>query len=254
MRSPVITSIESLRGIFMGDKKPYWRLYSGKSVNGRATKKVGDNTEVDDLEEAFELLEDRLESYGNGTFSVVLVKDTSHNNNQGTVHNIQLSNQSAGLGASAGMAPFQQFLQFWQLMNQQTAVNDEATINGIQEEIETRLEIERLKRELAEANKRTQKDKILDAVVGQLPLLLPRLLGQPTAGIAGTLATDIQDKFDTEGEGKEELEGGFSIDQIVIQVNELQGILQMPAASILDKLIKFASSNPEQAQQLINSL
>jgi hypothetical protein len=259
----------------------YWRLYEGNAVTPKAARKRGENRDEVSLEESCDKLMARLEQYGAGTYTVVLLATPNLNNAKGIHHTVSMGSAAMGNTASTGMNnSFMQMLEMMKFMDQRSNSNVEAIVSGAMEEARKDFEIMRLRDKLKEAERGGPKDRMIDGLVKTLPALLPKMLGvRPsvlgTAGFGAAAAEPPAEQvldFTAAAENKPlekstppagaqegESETAFSIDQatnacLTIQA-QLDGMgIQENINDLLWKIAKFFDQQPEQAPTVISIL
>ncbi len=259
-----ITDLDTLHDIFMGEKRPYWRLYAGSTIPTRETstsKLRGANSEESSMEDSCGMLIERLEQFGAGVFTVALLKSPETNNKQALAVPVKL--QGARVGASGSpnttFGSMMEFIQFMQFMEERNSPNIGATVEALRDEMKKEMEIANLKREIQELKNGGLKDQLARKVVDHIPSIMDRIFPKASVpALAGTVEFLDADP-DVESDKIEEQvvfnKGEFSIDQLFAAAMDIQEVLpEIHINELLWKVAKFAKNDPAQMRQLIQML
>lgn len=241
-----LKSIEDLEIIFKKDEHAFWRVYSGANTKGN---RIGENMSEEDVQASFDLLRDRIESYGDGNFCVCTMKNVGTANARCNVHVLKLGAAVVSGTGNSALGSFEQMITIMDYLNQR---NDDA-INGVVDEMgkeaKKDLEIFKLQMELKEAKNGSRFDRMMQALIPQLPGLLGVQAGQ--AGALGAIG------FTDEAPDQKLPEKSGNADQV--DLNQMLNLtVRLGKAfpdhnpvNVFEKVVQFAEKNPQAALQLL---
>lgn len=227
-----ITNLENLKVWFMEGKYPYWTLYRGNPVT-KATNEatVARNTDIEDIEEAWGLLERILSSFTNGVFTVFAKPRF-----EGNVGNKTLFTTGIVVEETTGI----------------NGVGDKSlapyigSIDQILDKEKKTWELERKVEDLEAAmhGKQSVGDRIfglleanMEPIINNLlPLLLQKFSPQP-----GTIGGPVKQMVDPGSENA--IEDALSRISAHFDLNE-----------VLPKLATWIEKNPQMAANLLNTI
>ena len=256
--SVALKNLDELREVFMEEGRIYWKLYAGSSAPTKGTgRKYGQQMEEVSVEESCDLLCSRIERYGSGVFTVMLLANASDGNARGIQQTVKLGNGTANVaGAQSGFTQFAQMMEFYKFMEQQSSASIGGAIEGAIQEVRKDFELERLRNEIRELKQGGPKERIIDGLVKQLPAIADKVLGVSPAVLGTVGIPSSQDTAgnttDTDDTGEEEEQALFSIDDSVNACMKIQELLpDRNINELLWKLAAFIEKNPEQAKSVL---
>lgn len=252
-------TIEALQEVFLEEKKPYWRLYSGRTTSGA---KRGENTETQDVEESCDLLIRSIERYGNGVFTVAIGSGPKVQNSRCIQHTVKIEDGASVAGTSNGagksFSNLEQVFLLAERLNNQGAEGIGSVVESELDRFRMQIENERLKAEIKLLKKGTAKDRLIDGLVARSPQLLDRILGAPTQGIAGTIGFDeptMADTPETDDTPAQSDGVSFSFDQAILAIQAIaEALPNQNPNQLLWKLAKFAQDDPVKAESLLTMM
>lgn len=226
-----INNLENLKVWFMEGKYPFWTLYRGNPVT-KATNEatVARNTDIEDMEEAWGLLERILSSFQNGVFTVFAKPRFDGNFGNKTLFTTGIvleDNPGIGGIGDKGLSPYI------------------GSIDQILEKEKKTWELERKVEDLETAmiGKQSIGDRIfglleanMEPIINNLlPMLLQKLSPQP-----GTIGGPVKQSIASSDNNVED-----ALARIAVHFD---------LEDVLPKLATWIEKNPDMARNLLNTI
>lgn len=249
---------DNFKNVFFASKRPYWWLFLGKNKNG---PQIGTNSEVSDMEESWSLLEDLIDNYGDGVYTIEV--KTSVTAPKSPMHTFFVGERAAAVGFSSPVSASDSFtkgvdMRYW--LDKIDAANDR--IRTLELEclrLQNQLDIERRSRKDAEAGQPDALGRILNVVEKNPAVLgaITGLFGAPASAAIGVLThpEPIPDNDEDEDEDNEGADNDFSIDRAVVACYRLINALpDLNINDLLERLADTATADPGKIRTAIQFL
>lgn len=268
-------TFDNFKRIYDKSGRPYYWLYKGKSkADGNL---IDSNPTVENIGDAWKSLEETLEAYGDGYYTVLL--RTSPNAGSGQTSHTFLYGAEDAPAVGAAAAPrrsatpeFEKGLNVMYFLEQTSTLRDQLSREQMQN-IRLQLQLEQMKRD-----QETQKDSgVLDRVVGIVeknPSVLGQMIGllsgNPQPAAVGVLRSpqpiqpqrqpvEPDDDGDDDGDEWEDTEPSsaqrISLDAIVGIVYRLQSALpDVNVQDVLEQLATTAEQDPGKIEMALKFL
>lgn len=251
----VVSSLESLHALFISDGGMFWRLYSGASTKG---KRIGEQLEAIDLESSWALLEERLNIYAQGTFTVVTMKALHTSNARGNSHTVKLGGNPVSSSLGSGGSVSSQLDNLIKLNTFMGAKSD-AELAGVydsaKEDFEKEMKILRLEQQLEMAKQGSRLDRVLEKCLQNLPAILQGFGVQPQGsqlGMLGTLGMDPTTDDNQESENLPVTPRPLDLNALVVLAQRFQAALpDVDTISAITRIVQMAEQSPDVARNFL---
>ncbi len=267
-------TFDNFKRIYDKSGRPYYWLYKGKTKADGGL--IASNSTVENLDEAWQSLEETLEAYGDGYFTVLL--RTSPNAGSGqTSHTFLYGAEDApAVGAAtaprrSGTPEFEKGLNIMYFLEQSNDLRDRLSKKEM-ENIKLQLQLDQLRRDQENQKDPSGLDR-LAGIVEKNPAILTQFIGllsgNPQPAAVGVLRSpqpirpqqqppepddeeeDGDEWEDTEPSGAQRI----SLDTIVSAVYRIQRALpEVSIQDVLEQLATSAEQDPEKIKMALKYL